>query len=276
MADFSIFDPSAAVQSMLTPPNSDQLRQRWDQYLNDPKTQAALLSFGGQAAQPMQWGQSNFGHLMSSVGQGGESVRKTEELDRKQQEVDSKSTLRESQATLAESRAMNAGLASRNAEDRLGMRRMELDQRDRLQLLGRQMQANRLYNEYVRTTQRANENEQLLRGRNARTTPIQSFEEWVNANPIMRQNLGLTPDQLQTPAPGGSGSPSSAAPPAPGGGPAPPSTAPSPAAPPPRPASPPPSGLPPAASRPHGYIYNDPVRGRVRWDSSIQRWYPAE
>lgn len=215
MADFNIFDPINTAPGLV--PDTGALRQQWDLYLNDPKTQAALLSFGAQAAQPTQWGQTGFGHLMSSVAQGGAGVRQVESLDQKQQEADSKSTLRESQGLLAESRAANAGLAARNAEDRLGIARMREENLNERNRLGRLLQANRLYADYVKATQKANENEQLMRGRNAQIKPILSQEEWFAQNQPLMTSLGLTPGSFQAPAPGtGDGSPTVLTPP--GGG----------------------------------------------------------
>lgn len=241
------------------------LIQGWDQYLSDPTTQAALLSFGAQAAQPRQWGQSDFGHLMSSVAQGGAGVRqqdeqerKQEELEIKQREAESRGSLRESQATLAEQRAATAGQGARHAEERLGLRRAELESRERLQGLQRQITAQRLYQDYVRQTQKANENAALMPG--GRTVPIQSFQEFIVSNPVMMRNLGLTPESFQQPAPGGAGTGQYPAP-TPGATPAP---------------SPAPQGPPPpAASRPDGYVWEHPQRGRLRWDKAQQRWFPV-
>jgi len=256
-----LFDPIASAIA----PDTTQIREGWSQYLNDPTTQAALLSFGAQAAQPRQWGQSDFGHLMSSVAQGGAGVRqsdaearKAEELDIKRGEAESKQSLRESNATLAESRAANAGTAARGAEDRLVLRQQELDQRRQLQQLQRQIQGQRLYQDYVRRMQKENENNTLFR---RPAVPVQSFEEWLGANPMLMQNLGLS-GSSQSPAPGDAG-----------GGPTPGS--PSGATPAPSPAAAPQGPPPPAASRPDGFVYNDPQRGQLRWNKSQQRWFPV-
>lgn len=257
MADLgSFFDPTAIAQAVT--PNTDELRSRWDMYLNSPETQAALLSFGAQAAQPMQWGQSGFGHFMSSVGQAGQGVRNVQDQDRKAQEADSKTQLRESQALLAETRAGTAGANANTAASRLELARMREEGLNQRNLLGRQIQANRIYNDYVKQTQKANESASMF-GKPAQ--PILGFEEWVGQNPTLLQNLGLTPGMLQQ-APGGAAPSDSGA--VPGASPAPaPQAAPSSGAP------------PPPASRPDGYMYDHPTRGKMRWDKSQQRWFPV-
>lgn len=223
MADFgSFFDPANAAAVL---PQTDALKERWDLYLNDPKTQAALLSFGGQMAQPMQWGQSGFGHLMSSVGQGGASVRQTEELDRKQQETDSKADLREAQGLLAETRAGTATANSNTAAARLETARMREEGLTERSRLSRLLQANSLYAEYVKSTQKFNENESLMRGRNAQTRPILSRDEWFSQNQPLMTSLGLTPDSFRPPAPGGGGNDPTVLPPS-GASPAPATTPP--------------------------------------------------
>ena len=95
--------------------------------LQDPRVQSALLSGGAQLAQPLQWGQSQFGHLMSSLGQAGEGVRNVDEQQRKDTESDSKNQLRESSAQLAEARARNTGVSAEAAQDRLALRREQED-----------------------------------------------------------------------------------------------------------------------------------------------------
>lgn len=199
MAFQDLWAPAAEQLPVL---DTAQLRDQWSMYLNDPKTQSALLSFGAQAAQPRQFGQSNFGALMSSVAQGGAGVRATEELDRKQQETESKAQLRESQGMLAESRANVAGANAGTAAARLDLARQREEGLNERNRLGRQIQANRLYNEYVKTTNKANENATLFR---RPTTPILSFDQWLQTNPQLLTNLGLTPDQITSPAPGSGG-----------------------------------------------------------------------
>src|SRR3972149_2819140 len=200
MADLgSFFDPTAIAQAVT--PNTDELRNRWDMYLNSPETQAALLSFGAQAAQPRQWGQSGFGHLLSSVAQGGQGVRNVQEEDRKTQEADSKTQLRESQALLAETRAGTATANANTAGSRLELARLREEGLNSRNLLGRQIQANRIYNDYVKQTQKANQNASLF---GKPSQPVLGFEEWVGQNPTLLQNLGLTPGMLQQ-APGGTG-----------------------------------------------------------------------
>lgn len=257
-------------------PDPAQLRGAWDQYLNDPATQAALLSFGAQAAQPRQWGQSDFGHLMSSVSQGGAGVRQVDEQGRKERELgikeqdaDSKQVLREAQAGQAEARAAVAGANANNAEGRLQMRQAELDARVNNNRFSRILQANRLYQTELTRLGKINENNALMR---RPLVPMPgSMDEWLRGNPAVMASLGIaTPEELHMPAPGGAGTPATGAP-APGGPPAPTSGAPAAPQTPPQPGPPPP----PAASRPDGYIHDDPIRGRLRWDARQKRWFAA-
>lgn len=262
MSDFgSFFDPSA-IASAAQAPDTNQLRQQWDLYLNDPKTQAALLSFGAQVAQPMQFGQSGFGHLLSSVAQGGAGVRQVEEQDRKQQDIESKAGLREAQADAAEARARASQAGSGAAAERLSVARIrEEGLRERSQLQ-RRVQAYKLYGDYAKATQKANQDAALMR---QPTQPVLSPAEWFQRNRPLMESIGITPEMLlnEPAAPvGDGGSAPNAAPPS-GASPAPASSAGGAATP------------PPASTRPDGFIFEHPTRGRMRWDKSQQRWFPA-
>lgn len=265
MAIGEFFDPQALATAVT--PNVDELKTRWATYLNDPTTQAAMLSTAGQLAQPMQWGQSSFGHLMSAIGQGGESVRKSEELQRKEQELalkegeaESKAGLREAQATAAEARAAAAGERASSADTRLQLQNMRMEgQRlqDRTRML---MGAQR---EYLRYREKVEErNNDPLRPRGQTPERALSWEEWLSQNPGYAG--GLSGGSPSPSAPGGAGStpvppPASGSPPAPSSTPAPLAAGQQP---------------PPAAQRPNGLVWDSP-RGRVRWDASAQRWMPV-
>lgn len=80
--------------------------------LSDPRTQAAIFSGAAQLAQPLQFGQSQFGHLMASLGQAGQGVRNYDTQRLKEKELDSKQELRSAQAQAAEARAGAAGARS--------------------------------------------------------------------------------------------------------------------------------------------------------------------
>jgi hypothetical protein len=265
MADFGqFFDPQAAGAAV-APNGVEDLKNRWSTFLNDPTTQAAMLSTAGQLAQPMQWGQSGFGHLMSAIGQGGESVRKTDELRRKEEELDikredaeSKAGLREAQATSAEARAAAAGERASGASTRLQLEEMRQEGARERHRLGGVIQINRLYNDYIRGVQRTNADPL-----NRTPVPVLTQEEWLQTRPELQAiMLGGSPSPS---APGGAGSPpgrpASGSPPAPTGG-TPPATAPQ---------GPPP----PPAQRQDGMIYPHPQHGRLRWDASQQRWFPV-
>lgn len=219
--DDALRDPWAQIPSVPTPsiPGVDTgaLKQRWDEYLSDPTTQGALLSFAGQAVQPRQWGQSNFGALMSAIGQGGASVRQSEQLNQKEQEAQDKSALRQSQSYAAETRAdaarARAGEAGANADIARG--RLALAERE--SELRNQRAHNRNYqhflghyNKYVRDTQKANQDGAVTR--NFKPAPILSPLEYLAANPGLTRRLGITPEDLAMPGgtPEGGGQPDAA------------------------------------------------------------------
>lgn len=264
MADFGQFFDPQALASAVTP-NVDELKTRWATYLNDPTTQAAMLSTAGQLAQPMQWGQSGFGHLMSAIGQGGASVQKSEELRRqeegldiKREEAESKAGLREAQAGAAEARAAATGERANSASTRLQLEEMRQSGAQERSRLGGVIQINRLYNDYIKGVQRQNADPL-----NRTPVPVLSQEEWLATRPELQAiMLGGSPTP---PAPGGAGRPAQT--PASGSPPAPPA----------QPARPPLAAgqqPPPAAQRPDGLVWDSP-RGRVRWDANAQRWMPV-
>lgn len=270
MAGIGDFLDPMAQPAPAAAPDQDGLRQRWDQYLNNPTTQAALLSFSAQAAQPRQWGQSNFGHLMSSVGQGGASVRQTEELDRKQQEADSKSDLRESQAMAAEARAGAAGANANSAASRLELGHLREQGLNERGMLGRRIQAYKLYGQEVARYQaevarinKLNQDNQLFRRPLLPLPPpVQTPQEWFTANRPLMQGIGITPEMLagETTTPQGGPDPSMPQPGAPAS---------------PAPTASPTGPAPPIASRPDGYTMNHPTRGHIRWDAKQQKWFPT-
>lgn len=172
--------------------------------LGDPRLQAALISAGGALAQPMQFGQSPFAHLLSSIGAGGESVRTNEALDLKQQEAErrgseaeSKAALRESQGLLAESRAATAGERAAGAEGRLEVAR---GREERLRLQNRTssiIKAQQLHQRAIAPLQKQNEMQALL-GKPG--VPVPSFRDWIRQNPGVLATLGVTAEDLGYPA----------------------------------------------------------------------------
>lgn len=112
----------------------------WDDYFQNPKMAGAILSMAGAMAQPQQFGQTGFGHIMGALGAGGDSVRMNEKLDLAQQEADSKGELRAAQGDAAQARAATAETRATAATDRLGMEQFKQGEISKRNLLGRRIQ----------------------------------------------------------------------------------------------------------------------------------------
>lgn len=179
----SLLNPQAAQQA----PGPGQ--DTWAAMFADPRAQAAILSIAGGLAQPPQFGQTGFGHFMSSVGAGGESVRQNEALDLKQQEADSKAILRESQAALAGAKAETSGARSDTSAARLELQRQANEDKNTRNSLGNVIRFQRMYQDHVKALQTANQKAALL-GQPA--VPVPSFNEWSAKSPQLTSMLGLS------------------------------------------------------------------------------------
>lgn len=177
-----------------TPEQQGDLAQRWRGFLADPESRAALMQFGLQLSQPVALGQNTLGHIGQSIGAGGEAAgrvraeeRTEAEAARRERETDSRSELRSAQAdsaaarsSAAEARAGTAAVRAAAETDRLNMTRDSNTNRALLQAQG-------LFQKEVSDVRKRNENAALVGG-----TPetVPTFEEWLNRNPILRQQLG--------------------------------------------------------------------------------------
>jgi hypothetical protein len=112
----------------------------WDDYFQNPQMAGAILSMAGALAQPAQFGQTGFGHAMSALGAGGDSVRLNEKLDLAQQEAESKGELRAAQGDAAQARAATAETRANAATDRLGMETFKQGEISKRNVLGRRIQ----------------------------------------------------------------------------------------------------------------------------------------
>lgn len=135
----------------------------WDDYFKDPRMSGAILSMAGALAQPMQFGQTGFGHAMSALGAGGESVRTNEKLDLAQQEAESKGELRAAQGDAAQARAATAETRANAATDRLGMEQYKQGEISKRNLLGRRIQFLTQLDRTRLAVEKANANADLMR-----------------------------------------------------------------------------------------------------------------
>lgn len=168
----------------------DAFKSGWDQYLQHPGMAGAALSFAGQLAQPPQFGQNGFGHLMEAVGTAGSGIRQTEALDMKQQEADSKQALRESQADQATSRAGAAESRSNSAADRM---RLEEARQSGLQDRALMKGQSSFLHEF-RVAEQARDKE-ISDAKLLRQTPKErlTFDEFIRSRPQAAATFGLSP-----------------------------------------------------------------------------------
>lgn len=135
----------------------------WDDYFQNPKMAGAILSMAGAMAQPAQFGQTGFGHIMGALGAGGESVRMNEKLDLAQQEAESKGELRAAQGDAAQARAATAETRAGAATDRLGMEQFKQGEISKRNLLGRRIQFLTQLDRTRLAVEKANANADLMR-----------------------------------------------------------------------------------------------------------------
>lgn len=181
----------------------------WASMFADPRLQGALLSIGGALAQPPQFGQTGFGHLLGSLGAGGESVRTQEALDTKQQEADSKAGLRESQAQLAESRARTAGAGSETQAAKLEFQREKLTSQEQRNLTNARLKHSLGYAAYVAKQQKDNQTSSMM-GRPIQ--PLLTPTEYNAKFPELAAALGLKTGDVQNGPEGDTGAPDSTSP----------------------------------------------------------------
>jgi len=135
----------------------------WDDYFKNPQMSGAILSMAGALAQPAQFGQTGFGHLMGALGAGGDSVRAQEKLDLAQQEAESKGELRAAQGDAAQARAAVAETRAGAATDRLGMEQFKQGEISKRNLLGRRIQFLTQLDRTRLAVEKANASAELLR-----------------------------------------------------------------------------------------------------------------
>lgn len=135
----------------------------WDDFFQNPKMAGAMLSMAGALAQPAQFGQTGFGHVMGALGAGGESVRMNEKLDLAQQEAESKGELRAAQGDAAQARAAVAETRAGAATDRLGMEQFKQGEITKRNLLGRRIQFLTQLDRTRLAVEKANANAEIMR-----------------------------------------------------------------------------------------------------------------
>lgn len=112
--------PAAEMPQAAAPGQGGDLTSRWAEFLGDPASRAALISFGAQLAQPMAIGQNWMGHVGQAIGKGGEGATKAAAIERADADSLSKQDLRSSQidASIAKSQTAeaNANTAATRAQ----------------------------------------------------------------------------------------------------------------------------------------------------------------
>lgn len=170
----------------------------------DPRTMAAVLSMAGAASQPLGFGQTGFGHLMSAMGAGGDAVRNQELLDIKAGEADSKSELRAAQAENAVARAGTAGANAENARMRLGLTEQEMNNKNMRNSFNNRIRFVTTYQTYLRDLRKKNENIALGFGKpGEKAVPEPSPDEYMQMFPDVAAKFGMTPQEAMAAMTGG-------------------------------------------------------------------------
>lgn len=192
------------------------LAGQWMNFMNDPRGRAALLSFGTQMMQPMNFGQTPVGQIGASLGAAGEGAMNQEKLDLAQQEAASKQDLRGAQAEAAvaragaaEARANAAGANSANMATRLQIAQMTQDNLNERNRSTNIIRIQGAYQQYAKQIDDANRRAQLT---GAPQTPKLDFQAWVGRYPhlqLMMQGggVGQVPSTLDTSTPPVGGNP---------------------------------------------------------------------
>lgn len=199
------FDPTEQGASTGGP----GIAQEWSAALNDPNIRGALLQAGISLMQPPSFGDNTASQIGRAIGGAGEYYNRVQEDERKaaadaraERDTDSKETLRTAQADTAASRARVAEANAGTAAERL-QRLRDQDEYRRSGLRTSQLiKAQGLYNNYVRETEKNNNNVLMDPKKRA---PILGFDEWLARNPMLRDSLttggggGSTPNPAAEP-----------------------------------------------------------------------------
>ena len=183
--------------------------QNLTQVLADPRMQSAVFSGAAQLAQPLPFGQSQFGHLMSSLGQAGAGARNADTMALREREAGSKADLREAQASAAEARAGQMGARADLSAERLGLVSKALDQKKDLFNIGEQR---RWLSDHAKEVDR-------VRAHNSKidaNMPFMSKEEKAKAvklpEPTLQNTLKNAPASVKAMFEQGSAAPSASSP----------------------------------------------------------------
>jgi hypothetical protein len=179
----------------------EQIKANIGSFMGNPGGQAALLSAGLALMQPPSFGDNAASQIGRALGTAGETVGRRETMDLKEREQESKAELRGSQALAAESRAAaaearagTAGARLGNQAERLAFQERSLEAKNERNMLGAKIRLANQYQNYVKDVAKRNENAKLL---GSPPEPVESFPDWVNKNPMLK-NLGLLPQATPT------------------------------------------------------------------------------
>jgi hypothetical protein len=167
-------------------------KSRWDDFLGDPRGQAAIASFGLALMQP-QWG--GFGqNLAQAVGAAGTSARMQEEERQKDVEAQSKQDLRAQQAELAGARAETQGARADASSLNAAVRQQGIEAANQRGRLARILQLHRDFAREQESTKKENANNALVNPK-APIKPIPSWDDFLRARPGISRELGIGPEQ---------------------------------------------------------------------------------
>lgn len=182
-------------------PDFAPLKQSWDQFLGDPKGQAALLSFAAQALQPRQFGQTAAGSLGESLAKGGEAIRGIDTQEEKSKELQSKQDLREAQSNVAAARADTATTRSDLAGTRLafqqqeGQRKQEMGQTQNILAAQRQYQMEK---KAIEDRNAKGQRDAGLLNTPFTPTPVPTIQQWIAARPHLHGIFAGSPSLADT------------------------------------------------------------------------------
>lgn len=156
------------------------LGNKWSEWVGKPNNRAALMQFGIAMLQPMGMGQNVLGHAASAVGSGGEASQRVTQQEQQALKSDTEAELRTARASQAESNATNAEARSRLSGENLELRRAGLEQKGMLGTLQAQTRNRMAHEQYVRDTEKANQNDALMNPK-ATPRPVLNFQDWLKA-----------------------------------------------------------------------------------------------
>jgi hypothetical protein len=148
VADQSPYDPQQSPDPNLPPPDPGIVSQI-QSALGDPRSQAALLTFGLNLMQPPSFGDNATSQIGRAIGSAGESGRSLDTQEQKQLESESKADLRSTQSDLAAAKAATAGVQSSAAADRLQYLRDKMSQDAAAKELQQRVVASGQYQAYL-------------------------------------------------------------------------------------------------------------------------------